>query len=305
MADCDPGAPERLTLRVGALSFTATAHGRGPLVLLIHGFPDGPETFRHQAATLARAGYRAVAVATRGYEAGSRPEDGNYSLARLAEDVLGWIDALGERQAHLVGHDWGANLAFAAARAAPERVLSLTMMAVPHPGRLGALIRSDPGQLRRSSYVFFFQLRPLADVWVGLNRAAFVERMWRKWSPAWRFGDAEIRPARARFSDGAVVTAALSYYRQVLDAKHPDAAESLALFGGVQTVRTLGLTGEEDGCISADIFEAAMRAEDFPGGLTVERIAGAGHFIHREQAEAVNARLLAWLGHRQTGEALS
>ena len=295
MAGSEIAGAEALKLKVGGLTFSAFAMGHGPLVILIHGFPDGPETFRHQLPALAEAGYRAVAVTARGYEASSRPDNGNYSIACLADDVLGWIDALGEHEAHLIGHDWGANLAFAAARAAPERVKSLTLMAVPHPARLGALIRSDPAQMRRSSYIFFFQLRGIADLWVRMAHAAFIERLWRKWSPGWKPEPDVIGPVRDRFSVAAMVTAALGYYRQIMDTRHPDARRSAELFGGIQTVRTLGVAGEQDGCISADIFERSMLAGDFSGGMRVERLPGAGHFVHAERPDAVNPLLLDWL----------
>ena len=208
MAPSSAPGSAALTLTVGALTFSAVSEGRGPLVLLIHGFPDGPETFRHQLPALAAAGFRAVAVTLRGYEDSSRPADGDYSLPRLAEDVLGWIDALGETRAHLVGHDWGANLAFAAAKARPDRVVSLTLIAVPHPARLGAEIAADRAQMQRSSYILFFQLRGLAEAWVSASHAAFVGRMWRKWSPGWRFDADAIGPVRQRFSRSAVARVA-------------------------------------------------------------------------------------------------
>lgn len=116
-----PAATER-RLQVGPLTFTAYEMGAGPLVLLLHGFPDGPETFRHQLPALAAAGYRAVAVTLRGYEHSSLPPDGSVRVADLAADVFGWMDAMDEARAHLIGHDWGATIAYAAAKLRPERV---------------------------------------------------------------------------------------------------------------------------------------------------------------------------------------
>ena len=284
-----------ITLTVGSLNFSALLDGQGPLVLLIHGFPDGPETFRHQLPALAAAGFRAVAVTSRGYEDSSCPADGDFSLPRLAEDVLGWMDALGETRAHLVGHDWGANLAFAAAKAQPDRVASLTLIAVPHPARLGAEIAADRAQMMRSSYILFFQLRWLAEAWVSASDAAFVKRMWRKWSPEWALGVDDIAAVRKRFGRASVAHAALEYYRQALRPPRAEAARITELFGGVQSVRTLGITGTDDGCISAEVFRRSMRPEDFPGGLRVETIVGAGHFAHQERPEVVNALIIPWL----------
>lgn len=296
MAASDPQGIVEIRLEVGGRRFTALSTGEGPLVLLIHGFPDGPETFDHQLPAMAAAGYRAVAVTLRGYEDSSRPKDGDYSLPRLAEDVLGWMDALGADRAHLVGHDWGANLAFATARMAPHRVRSLTLIAVPHPARLGAEIAADKSQMRRSGYILFFQLRGLAEAWVSFGRGGFVERMWRKWSPGWRFGAHQIGPARQRFSHTATARAALEYYRQVIRPPAAEATRVAELFGGVCAVRTLGVAGEDDGCISAEIFRRCLRQEDFPAGLEVRTAPAAGHFAHREQPDVVNAWLLDWLG---------
>ena len=97
---------QRMELRCGALTFTAWAQGEGPLVLLLHGFPDTPHTFKHQLPALAAAGCRAVAVTSRGYEASSMPLDGSFHVRSLAQDVVDWVAALGETKAHLVGHDW-------------------------------------------------------------------------------------------------------------------------------------------------------------------------------------------------------
>ena len=106
---------EALTLKAGPLSFSAHAAGAGPIVLLVHGFPDHAHSWRFQLPVLAEAGYRAVAPTLRGYEPSSQPADADYHIVRMAEDVVAWIDDLGGEPVHLVGHDWGAIIAYAAA----------------------------------------------------------------------------------------------------------------------------------------------------------------------------------------------
>jgi pimeloyl-ACP methyl ester carboxylesterase len=283
------------TLAVGPLAFTAREAGEGPLVLLIHGFPDGPETFDAQLPALAAAGFHAVAPTLRGYERSSRPGDGSYRLVDLAADVKGWMDALGAERAHLVGHDWGATIAYAAAVAAPERAASLTMIAVPHPMRLVEAIRTDPAQRRRSAYMTFFQLKGLADWWMGREGASALVRLWRRWSPGWTPPPAHLDAMRRRFADPVTLTAALTYYRQALDAKTPAGQASAALFAGEVKSPVLGLCGAADGCIGADVFERAMDAGPFPGGAECETIPDAGHFVHAERPGAVNAHLVSWL----------
>ena len=105
------GSIRTRVLNVGPLAFTAREAGEGPLVLMIHGFPDEPATFDAQLLALARAGYHVVAPTLRGYERSSRPTDASYRLVDLASDVTGWMDALETQSAHLVGHDWGATVA--------------------------------------------------------------------------------------------------------------------------------------------------------------------------------------------------
>ncbi|CAN0589496.1 unnamed protein product, partial [Ectocarpus sp. 12 AP-2014] len=124
-----------MTLKLGEFSVSAIGAGNGPLVLLLHGFPDHAQTWREQISFLAAYGYRALAVTLRGYEPQSIPEDGDFSEETLGRDVLNVLDALGVQRAHLVGHDWGAAIAYRAANLSPDRFLSLTTMAVPHSGR--------------------------------------------------------------------------------------------------------------------------------------------------------------------------
>ena len=125
---------DTIQLEANGLTFSALAAGDGRehrgLVLLLHGFPDTPHSFRHQLRALADAGYRAVAPVMRGYEPGSQSADRDYSLTALATDVNGWLDQLGTDAAHLVGHDWGAAVAFVAGAQHPERFRTITAMAV-------------------------------------------------------------------------------------------------------------------------------------------------------------------------------
>lgn len=284
---------ERIALTSGPLRFSALAAGEGPLVLCLHGFPDTPETFASQVRALAAAGYRAVAPAMRGYEPGSQPADGDYHAVRMAEDVVAWLDQLGAARAHLVGHDWGANIAHAAAGLAPERFASLTVLAVPHPVRFGEAYAASPEQQARSAYILEF-LQPGFEEQVIANDCAYLAALWQGWSPGWDVGSAFAAVRRA-FAEPGVAHAALEYYRQGFDAVSPAGSATAALFTRPIAVPTLGLCGALDGCISPAIFEAAMQQRDYPAGLRIARVADAGHFLHAEAPGAVNALLLEWL----------
>ena len=127
---------DTLDITVGDLSFHARADGPedGPLVLLMHGFPQTAHTWRAQLPVLAAAGYRAVAPNQRGYSSGARPEGiEHYKTGTLVADIFAMADALGHQRFHLVGHDWGGALSWIAAGRHPERLKSLTVLSRPHP----------------------------------------------------------------------------------------------------------------------------------------------------------------------------
>lgn len=285
---------EHVSLAARGLTFPALAAGRGPLVLLLHGFPDGPETFAQQLPALAAAGYRAVAPALRGYAPEAQPADGDYHAVRMAEDVFGIADALGAERFHLAGHDWGATIAFAAAGLTPGRIASLSVIAVPQPARFAEAYVANPEQQARSAYILAF-LDPAAETMIAADDFRYLETLWRSWSPAWTIPPEALAELRARFERPGVATAALSYYRQALDVASPVGVATQALLAPPCRVPTLGIAGADDGCISAEVFGTAMRAADFPAGLSVTTIADAGHFVHRERPEQVNRAILDWI----------
>lgn len=285
--------PGTLILTNGALAFSAAAAGSGPVVLLLHGFPDSIATFEPLMAELARAGYRAVAVTMRGYGPSAQPADDDYHAIRMAEDVVAWIDQLADGPVHLVGHDWGASIAYAAAALAPERLASLTTIAVPHPVRFAEAFATNPDQQARSAYILAFQAPRFEDKVIA-DDCAYLQALWQSWSPGWAIPVDLLAAMTATFAQPGVARAALEYYRQAFDATSAAAQQTHALFASPITVRTLGICGEDDGCIPADVFCDAMRGDDFPGGLKVRRIAGTGHFVHAEAPVKVAALLTEW-----------
>ena len=289
--DCHDSAT--MSLHNGPLTFTARTKGSGPVVVLLHGFPDTLDTWEAQLSAVADAGYRAIAVALRGYEPSSIPADGDFSMEAIAGDVIAWLDELGVDRVHLVGHDWGASIAYSAAALAPNRFKSLCTLAVPHAGRFLTEVHRHPKQLKLSWYMGFFQLRGIADAYFARRDYAFISTLWRSWSPGWQFSKEELERVVAVFRAPGVAWAALGYYRAALGwsalpltrASRNDAMFPVA-------VPTLGITGRDEGCIDSEVFSAMMYEEDFPQGLDVEIVENAGHFAHREQPEAVNQLLL-------------
>lgn len=291
---------EQLEFQHGPLRFTALAQGSGPTVLCLHGFPDNARSYRLQLPALANAGYRAVSVHLRGYEPASIPADGDYSDQAIASDIIAIVDQLGEERVHLIGHDWGAIKSYTAAAQAPQRFKSLTTMAVPHIGRFMSEMARHPKQLALSWYVFFFQLRGISDYAVKRNNYNFIRMLWRRWSPGWQPPEEELLAVIAGLKQPGVTLASLGYYRDLMNPRTiPISATAKRKAAFKVPVPTLALTGERDGCIASDVFQALMKEVDFPGGLRVKQIANAGHFPHQEQAAAVNTLLLDWLGQHE------
>lgn len=164
-----------MQLRVGDLTFDALADGPvdGELVLLLHGFPQSAGEWAAQLRALAAAGFRAVAPDQRGYSPGARPEGVDaYRIELLVDDVLGMATDLGAERFHLVGHDWGAIVAWHLAAAAPERLRSLTIVSVPHPSAFSAAL-NDPtcDQAERSAYFDMLRAPEAAETFVGNDAA--------------------------------------------------------------------------------------------------------------------------------------
>ena len=142
---------ENITLHNGELSFSAyrylAENPEAPTVLCLHGFPDNANSFRHQIDDFVAAGYHVVVPTMRGYEPSSIPDDKDFSIAAMAGDVVAWLDQLETSKIHLVGHDWGTIVAYAVAGFAPQYLLSLTTIAVPHPIHFQEAAKKIPSQL--------------------------------------------------------------------------------------------------------------------------------------------------------------
>jgi pimeloyl-ACP methyl ester carboxylesterase len=283
------------TVRARGLTFSTLEEGEGPLVLCLHGFPDHLRSFRHQLPVLAAAGYRAVAPAMRGYAPTGPAPDGHYQSAALAEDAIALIEALGYDDAIVLGHDWGALAAYGAALAAPHRIRKLVTAAVPYGAQITTAFMTSYDQQRRSWYMFFFQT-PFADVALAHDDFAFIERLWRDWSPGWRYPAEEMAELKETFRQPGVAQAALGYYRAMLNPAL-QAPELATLQGRMMLepieVPTMMLHGADDGCMGAELVQG-MDAF-FPRGLRVEIVPGTGHFLHQEDPARVNALILDFL----------
>ena len=283
--------PVQQTLRANGLEFSATRVGSadGELVLCLHGFPDTPATFRHQTAELAALGFDVVAPRLRGYELSSQPSNNDYDAVTLASDVVGWLDDLGVERAHLVGHDWGAVIAYVVAAHYPRRVRTVTAMAIPPLARIPAAVRRVPRQLVRSWYMTWFQIPGLSDRSLRAGDWLLMRTLWRTWSPRYSMTAEEWTDLRGMFEEDGVVSGALAYYRQ--NATPPvmlGLRRAPAMTQPTIAVPTLILNGSEDGCMDRRLFNLGIHDADFPAGVEHVEVPDAGHFLHLEKPELVN-----------------
>jgi pimeloyl-ACP methyl ester carboxylesterase len=270
----------------------------GPLALCLHGFPDHAPTWTALLGDLAAAGFHAVAPWMRGYAPTAVPADGLYQAAALSLDAVALTDALapGDRSAVLVGHDWGAIGAYGAVNHRPDRFSRLVTMSVPHRVSLGARMFTSPAQLKRSWYMFFFQL-PLADMAVQANDFALIDKLWRDWSPGYEPPADYLRAIKDILAAPGGLDAAIGYYRHTLNPLKHDRrlADVEAALSAYVPVPTLYLHGADDGCIGPDMVAPDEMKNLFPAGVETEVVPGVGHFLHLEDPGTVNRRIVEFL----------
>jgi pimeloyl-ACP methyl ester carboxylesterase len=262
--------------------------GSGKLALLLHGFPDTPQTWRHLMPQLASAGYRVVAPFMRGYAPSAVPADGCYQTAMLARDANALHEELGgDGDAVIIGHDWGAPSVYGAAIDAPSRWKKVVGMAVPPTAALGLAFVQNLEQIKRSWYMFFFQ-HGLADLVVGANNHAYIEMLWRDWSPGYD-ASFDLDGVKKSLADPKNLQAALGYYRATLgDGYRDPSLKALQdqMGSAVPTQPLLYLHGANDGCIGAEVVEAAKSMS--PANVQFAIVKDAGHFLQLEQPQKVN-----------------
>ncbi len=281
------------SVTANGVNFSYLECGTGPLALCLHGFPDSAHTWRHLLPELAAAGFRAVAPFMRGYAPTSIPADGMYQPGALAADANALHDALGgDENAVIIGHDWGASATWSAAGSAPKNWKRVVGMAVPPGPAMGLAFATNPAQLKRSWYMFFFQV-PLANMVVPANDLAYIDMLWNDWSPGFD-GAADAENCKAALRNPENLQAALGYYRATLGSgPRTDAYDAIqATGGGELTQPTLYIHGKNDGCIGLEVAESVSV---FSPWANVQIIEGAGHFMQLEKPAEVNKLIIDWV----------
>ncbi len=265
--------------------------GEGPLVVLLHGFPEFWYSWRHQIPALAAAGYHVVAPDLRGYNLSDKPLGWRaYDAEHLARDIAGLIRHFGVERAYVVGHDWGAAVAYTVAMRHPEVVEKLAILNVPHTERMLEGFRTIR-QLRKSWYMFFFQIPALPEKFLERDDFSFFKRTLRGDSRE-AFSDADLERYVEAWSRPGALTAMLNYYRAAL-RRSPKAT-----LAGLRRIDapTLVIWGERDRHLGAELAEPPAQ---WVPNVRMERIPEATHWVQHDAPEQVNELLLEFFGAAQ------
>lgn len=253
--------------------------GDGPPVVLLHGFPDTHRLWRNQVPALAEAGFRVITPDQRGYGDSDKPEDvDSYSIPFLVGDILGVLDQLDIAKAHVVGHDWGAAVAWALGSLAPDRVERLVALSVGHPSSF-----RDAGLRQRelSWYMLLFQFEGVAEQWLSNDGWA----NFREWG---RHPDADA--VIAELENNASLTPGLNWYRANIP---PESLVGPPLELPPVTVPTMGVWSSGDMALTEEQMTGSSKFVS--GEWRYERIEEAGHWMQLEAPDDVNRLLLDFL----------
>ncbi len=263
--------------------------GEGPLVVLLHGFPEFWYSWRHQIPALAEAGFRVIAPDQRGYNTSEKPPGvRSYRIEHLVDDVAALIEHAGESRAVVIGHDWGGVVAWAVSMLRPEVVEKLVVLNAPHPGALQREFRRLR-QLARSWYVFFFQLPWLPEAAIRFRGYRMLDRGLRRESTRpGAFSDEDIAAYKNALAQPGALTAAINYYRAAVRRNPFESARMLRQID----VPALLIWGEQDPYLGIELTEGLER---WVPGIRVERIPEASHWVQVDAAERVNELMIEFL----------
>jgi epoxide hydrolase 4 len=264
--------------------------GEGELVILLHGFPEFWYSWRYQIPALARH-FKVVAPDLRGYNDSEKPVSG-YDLDTLSTDIRSLIEKLGYDRAHVVGHDWGGVIAWNLAQKFPQSLDRLVVLSAPHPQKFVREMLSNLDQLRRSWYVFAFQIPGLPEWLIQQNLQNFVKNIFQEQAVRkGAFTEETAQLYQAALNKPGALSAALNYYRQLFTSLHwvrdwwrsPDPISA----------PTLVLWGEEDSFLSHRLAEGLDQLVYAP--CQIKLLPHCGHWIQQEAPETVNRELLTFL----------
>ncbi|SCY26259.1 alpha/beta fold hydrolase [Microvirga guangxiensis] len=258
----------------------------GPLVILLHGFPEFWWGWRYQIEPLAQAGFRVLVPDQRGYNLSDKPEGRRaYQLDLLAQDVIGLMDALGCSICSLVGHDWGGIAAWWTATRHPDRIDRLVAINAPHPDVAGSYMRRHPSQMLKSSYVGFFQLPFIPEAMLSADSYKALRRSLLRTSRKDTFSSADLAEYEKAWTRPGALTAMLNWYRALPFKPSQSVEAKLAM-------PVLAIWGMRDPFLEFGLCEKSLALCTKP---QVSRFEKATHWVHLEDPDAVSRRLVDFL----------
>ena len=274
---------------VGDVELHYIEAGDGPLVVLLHGFPEFWYGWREQIAPLVKAGFRVVAPDMRGYNLSSKPaEFTDYTADKPAADIAGLIRELGAESATVVGHDFGGTIAWTLAMNEPEVVDRLVILNAAHPRKLNEGLK-NPRQLLRNWYFFYFQFPDLPERRARRDNWKFFKGFLRDARP--QYTEQELARYTEAWSQRGADKAIIDYYRAAVRLGSKQAVLPI-------TAPTLVIWGQGDRYLGPTLAEP--HHEDVPNLDRVERLPNASHWVHHDEAERVNALLIDFLAPVRT-----
>jgi epoxide hydrolase 4 len=276
---------EHLTFHNGSIKLHAVASGPtdGPVAVLLHGFPEFWYSWHKQIEPLASAGFRVIVPDQRGYNLSSKPRGAaNYSLSRLTSDVLGIADQLNSEKIFLAGHDWGAAVAWSVALLHPQRVAKLAILNVPHPSVMRRYLAANRRQLRRSWYMFFFQLPFLPEAaFTAFDYRLGIRSLVRSSRPN-TFSSEDLAQYRAAWSQPHALTSMINWYRAAFRYRTKFSDSTVH-------VPTRILWGERDAFLLSGMAHDSLRYCD---SAELYTFANASHWLQHEEPARVSELLI-------------
>ena len=258
----------------------------GPLVVLLHGFPEFWYGWHRQIKPLADAGYRVIVPDQRGYNRSDKPDGvDSYHIKTLAADVVGLLDVADRKTAAVAGHDWGAAVAWWLALSYPERIESLTAVNVPHPTVMETTLRNSLSQLRKSWYMFAFQLPALPEAISTANNCRVLRRGLTNSSRPGTFSATDLERYRAAWQQPDALTAMINWYRAMGRYRPQPPRQQVS-------VPTLVMWGRQDEFLASTMAEESL---DYCDDAELVTFPSATHWVLHEEPEETADELLAHL----------
>jgi epoxide hydrolase 4 len=265
----------------------------GTAVILLHGFPEFHYGWKKQIPALVEAGFRVIVPDQRGYNLSDKPKGiSAYDVDILAKDILGLFDHFGIQKAKLVGHDWGAVVAWTVAINYPERVEKLAILNVPHPDVMTDFVLNNPAQRKKSWYVFFFQIPWLVEWMLGKNNFEYLAQMLTRSGRKNTFTEADVVEYKKAWSQKGALTGMLNWYRAIMRRGLQSALRRKKTPARRVHVPTIMLWGKRDVALSSEMAQPSIDLCE-QGELTF--FDKSTHWVQHDASEEVNQKLIGFM----------